>query len=662
MADEQNPPEQADDLLEPPVLAPVDEEKKEETPSIEPFVKEPEQIMDPEVFWSNIDSQTRAVVNTASGKPIKALYAPESSTGPITFSGAVSFAAFPDSGRPFNGHIKLLPGSDEKKPKVSLVLECGGIMEAVARAIKRYNEPGPEGRILMQKAREGVEPNLVTVFEHVFNAIKEKSPELQWSHLPKSYGGGGIPLVELIYNGIDDKDLDWTLRSAFDNKKSEIRAAAEAILPSEEKEDTSPAGYRLREATIRKFISSIPEEKFKPTPQRTMMVAVMTIEEAESIGGKEAADIIRNTPKVKNLAGWHEDSDGHSYWYRYDPETKVVMAESKRITDQMLIRRLQGIWDDHYNPGTSLFDNIAKAYDVSTESVKEWFKKFTEKLSPAKKEKVEEILKEKTDGVKKVGYPAQAWAGPILDQIGALVGDAEAAWASELAGNLAARFDYISYPRLEGGSSDLKKLATLPLTPEQIARVERFNVKAKQILAQLYASRPAYADEDAQLHQPEREDLTRLAEDVLLETVEAFPSSMSDNEFEKELKHALYSSVTKIHQHPYAHWPDTKSNPEDVLQSPTDPYDTVTEMPDFEESIQKKALLHEDDAVEVVTNHPDIPPQFYGLFGKIVDIQADFFMCPKHGPEPYIRYLVELQDGRTAWFRADQLNETGTTN
>lgn len=660
MADEQTP-EPKDELLELPTqIAP--EEKKEEVIPEAPFATEPEELIDPQVFWDNITSQTTATVHSSSGKPIKGLYAADQVNEVVPFTGSIAFNAFPDAGRSFDGDVKLLfaPADDKEAPKVSLILRAGGIMEAIAKAIKKYNKPGKEGRALMDKAIAGVPAHLPEIFEIVFKAIKEKSGDLEWTTRSKAAGGESTPLVELIYSGVDDQDLDPMLHTAFDGKKAEIKAAAEKILGSgkKEKKRKEPA-FVKQDALVRKFVETLPKDRFKPLEGR-MMSATLPLEEVESLGGKELADAIRSTPK-SGAFDWQENGDGKTFWYLYDPKSNTVTIENKSLTDKMVMERIQKIWGTQGGgPPQDMYEKIADAYKVTTDGVRDWFKKLIERLSPEKKEKVEEILDLK-EGIKKVAYPDSQWAGPSLDQVGALVGAAQAQWASELAGSLAAKFDYISFPKMEGGPNELKKLATLPLSPEQIARVERNRAPAMEIMKQMYGSRPAYESEDFALQAPQREELERLAEDTLLELAEATPSSMSDEEFLKELKHELMKLISKIHTQPHSHWPSSKANPEDALQGDNPSFDTVTEAPQ-EVEMYKTALMTEEDAVQVIPGHPDVPRQFQGQIGKVRDVKGDIWMCPEHGPEPFIRYLIEMGNGELHWFREDEIREAGSVN
>jgi hypothetical protein len=649
-------------------------EKDKEAPAApapaEEFKEETQPLMDPAEFWNNIDSEgmVKVTVHTADDKPIAALPSPDEVGGVVRYDGTIAFPRFPDAGKSFTGTVRLLPGSTKETPFVSLTLQAGPIMEALASVISKYaKEGGGEARDRAREMMKGAHERLPSIFTHVFNAIKEKSEGLHWSGLTKPYEP--IPVVELIYSGIPG-DLNTTLSTAFAAKKIEIRDIGAKILTSglkggkkEKLKLIMPDRLRIVDFVLK----IIPKDKFTWVEGSRAMLATMSLATVEELGGKEIVDIIKATEAI-GVMKFHEMADKY-IWYRYFPERNLVVFENKELTDKHLIGDIQKIWRN-YGGGTpqELFKAIAGDREVGVSSVVKWFTDIVNKLSPSVKDKAADALGlSGEEGIKKRAYPEIAWAGPSLDQVGALVGDAQAKWASELAGSLAARFDYISYPKLEGGPSDLKKLATLPLSEAQRARVEKYREPAVQLMKELYQSRPSY-DIDPETKEPvgyttpATEELSMLAEDVLLQLVESTPSTLSHEEFLKELKHALMKAVTRIQMRPHGGaLPSSQVSPEDILQGDNPPINTVVETP-VEMELTKTALLQEEDAIQVLPEAPGVPPQYFGKLGKVVDVKADLFMCPEHGPEPHIIYLIELEGGQHAWLREDQLRTVATTN
>lgn len=654
MPDEELP--EKEDILGPAIPL-AQEPPKEKEPAGPTFKEELPEVPDLQTFWSSIASQVSVKVTSQIDPP-------EQFGETTSFTGNISFQDFKQSGHPFSGDAVLIHGLYKDVPNASLVLPIGGILSAVATVVKEYTKRGEKISNVIRSAGEA----LPSIFEAVFKAIKDKSEKIHWSKKDPTWAGKGepIPIVQYVYDAGLDKDLGVNLVSTFEGMKSAINEEAEKILKGgkgrSEKKEKSPLlrnRYLLRDFVINK----IPKDAFKPLEEH--MYATLTMSEVEKLGGKEVVDILRATPAV-GAHEFHETGDVHDFWYRYYPDKDKVLFENKRLTDKKVLERVQKIWEN-YGGGTpqDLFKAISGDKEVGQATVVKWFSDQIRNLTPDIQGKVMSLFglgsEKSEEGIKKLAYPSQAWAGPSLDQVGTLVGDAQAKWASELAGSLAAKFDYISYPKLGGGPSDLKKLATLPLSPAQIARVERNRAPALKIMEELYGSRPAYDTEDFNLQMPLHEEMDRLAEDTLLELAESTPSSMPDEEFLKELRHELMKVISKVHAKPHTKWPSTKAGPEDALQGDNPSFNTVTEAPE-EVEMHKTALMHEQDAVQVVPNHPDIPAEFYGRLGKIHDVKGDIYVCPEHGPEPFIRYLIELEGGYMMWFREDELMSAGSSN
>ncbi len=645
MADEQAP-DKKEPLLEDDAPSateqPVEEpaapapEVKEELPDITPL----------ETFWSGIDAQT-------SAKVVAPIDPPEKLGEAASFNGNLVFKDFPSSGHSFSGDAKLIQGLYKDVPNGQLILPIGGILAALASVIKEYTKRGERIGNVIRLAGEA----MPTVFGHVFKAIKEQSDKIHWSKGDPKWKS--TPLVHYIVDEGLDKDLGVNLIATFEGMKSAINEEAVKILGGG-KGDTSRKKAKdpffADQETVRSFVvNDIPKEMFKQVPAG--MFASLRMDEIE--GMKNGAKVVASIKAAKEGQG----GDIEDFWFKYNPKTDVVIFENKRLSNQMYVDRLRKVYQKYESPNiTELYNSIADKYDVSVDAVSDWFKSLLQKLTPDMRKKVEPIVAPK-EGLKKLA--SQQWAGPSLEQVGGLVGDAQAKWASELAGNLAARFDYISFPKLEGGPSEIRKLATLPLSEEQIARVEKYRAKAASIMQELvkniYDSNASGEEERSGFVSPGKEEVERLAEDVLLELVDQVPSTTPDDEFMKELKSKLYSVLKMVQKHPHSEWPSTKTGPEDVLQDSNVSFDPVSEAPEMAE-LNKTALLKDDDAVQVVPGNPNVPREFHGKMGKIVDVKADIGICPQHGPEPFIRYLVEFDKGQMGWFRDDEIRTVATTN
>lgn len=652
MADEQPTPEEKAPLpSELPGLPEGTPKSEEKTPA---FETEPEKKMDAVTFWNGIDAQTSATVTAPIDAPANVLETSD-------FTGKLVFKEFPDSGHSFYGQAKRID-AEGTGPNVALVLPVSGIIAAIATVIKTYVSRGEKQGNIIRLAEE----SMPTIFGHVFKAIKEKAPGLNWTGgEAKRHGGKSIPLVSYIYDSGLDKDLGVNLEASFEGMKGQINEQAKKYLAGgggsgRVRKEKSPFVYnRLK---IHEFVmDKIPEDRFKGS--EFGMFAPMTMEEVEKLGGKEVADLIKATPTV-GPNKWAEGGDVKDFWYRYNPKENTVIFENRRLTDRKTLKEIQNIWG-RYGGGTpqDLFKAVAGDKEVSLGTVMYFFQRLVDKLTPSVKEKVENIFGFGKGKIEKQAYPNQPWAGPSLDQVGALVGDAQAKWASELAGVLAAKFDYISYPKLEGGPSDLKKLATLPLAPEQVARVDKYRELAAQLMNELTSKLFHNLSGD----KPPKEEVDRLAEDILLNLVEGTPSSMSDEDFKRELNDSIRMLGNALQKHPHGTMPSTKVSPEDAMQGEEQGYDVVREAPEPEgaetESSLKVRAFNADDAVQVKPGAPTVDPRLYGHIGKVRGATVDLFMCPKHGPEPITRYLVELPDLKTTlWFVDPELLPAGSVN
>jgi hypothetical protein len=287
---------------------------------------------------------------------------------------------------------------------------------------------------------------------------------------------------------------------------------------------------------------------------------------------------------------------------------------------------------------------------------------------------------EKATGIKKLAYPNQAWAGPSLEQVGALVGPDKAMLASEWASSLADKLNYTSYPptfpTLVGGPSDIKKLGALGLTDEQVERrnriIEKYREPATEMLHSLvtniYDSDVAGGGANAGPLNPDAEEIGQLAEDVLLEMFEELPTTVADEDFYKELKSRLFTTQKMIERHHNKKMPSNKSKFTDVMNTPTVPLDTgeIEDPINYLSATLHKKALQIDDAVQI---SPEFPRrEFAGRMGKVCDIKGDIYMCPEHGPEPLIHYLIDIGDGEThregtlTWVVDGEFMPAGSTN
>jgi len=651
-------PEAEEPLL--PEESPLEDVPAEKPPVAEGPTLQPEKetIIDATTFWSGIDAQTSVSV-------IAPIDAPINFGEVMPFDGRIVFREFPGTAKTFSGGAKLIKGDPADGSTVSLELQITGIMAAIAGAIKQYTARGEKLMPLIRLA----EQSLPTIFAHVFKAIKEKSEGLYWSSgAAKDHAGKAVPLVSYRYDSQLDTEIGVNLSASFEGMRSKINAEAEKYLAGSRKakvkQEVVPQ-VRTRELLRNFVLNQIPESKYKSYPQG--MFASLTMDEVRKLGGDEVATLIQNVPQTAQ--GHRSGGDADNFWFRYLPDSNTVTIENRRLTDKKILEDVQKIYKA-YGGSTpeALYKNIADKFGVKADAVTGWFYNFLSKLTPGRADKAKKILGlEKPPGLEKVAYPTQAWAGPSLEQVGALVGPDKAQLASEWASSLAGKFDYISFPTLVGGPSDIKKLATLPLTDKQRALVEKYRAPAAQMLQQLVdklSNNLAYEDlpgGEVTLN-PDTEEVSRLAEDAVLEIVDYLPSTTSEEDFLKELKSRIFTTMKMVERHRQNAFPSSRTSPQDVMQGNNVPFDTVMEQPELEPAIEKRASLKEDDSVEVVSNNPNVDERYHGKKGKILEIRPDLYMCPEHGPEPLMRVLVSFEPGQAAWFVTDEVNLAAERN
>ena len=251
-------------------------------------------------------------------------------------------------------------------------------------------------------------------------------------------------------------------------------------------------------------------------------------------------------------------------------------------------------------------------------------------------------LKARERGMRKVAY-GQAWAGPSLEQIGTLIGAADAAFASELAGALAAKFDYISFPPLEGSPLDLKKTARqTALSDEKRKWVEQRREKAialaKKSLPRLSEEAEMFLMEETPHEEEEyllpQEEITLIAEDALLELASTDGAEkMDEATFEKELVSLLLKKREDIEKNKAAALPSLKGREPRVEELAPEVY----------------KVAHIGRKVKVLR------PEHKDASGEIEDMLFNVEVGDK-GPEAVHLYLINL-GGTNIWCADGEIEE-----
>lgn len=290
-----------------------------------------------------------------------------------------------------------------------------------------------------------------------------------------------------------------------------------------------------------KIMKMTPPQPFKVGEELEVGGSFDTVPFGSFPGEKAKVVSVVDTPEK----GYNITLNGRESFYKYDEAHKIFSSKSK-LTDK----------------------DVAKA--------------------------VPEAEENETAGLSKKAY-GDTWAGPTLDQVGSLIGDYEAKWASELAANLAGKFDYIAFPSMEGGPETLKKIALrleemelLPLSEEQQAVATKHFPAAVKMVKAFLPSIDVYEhakreddDEPSQLvegvHTLSDDQAKTIASLALLITVDKgakgipLPTTASDKEFMEALRSNIALITHEIKQKGYSGLPDEEAGPEDIYTTDIPP-------------------------------------------------------------------------------------------
>lgn len=275
-------------------------------------------------------------------------------------------------------------------------------------------------------------------------------------------------------------------------------------------------------------------------------------------------------------------------------------------------------------------------------------------------------------------YPSVSWAGPALDQVGNLVGGDMAQWASELAGQLAAKFDYISYPSLVGGPADLKKEAydyskkvgveQLALSPEEAKILEKFLPLAKKIAANTLKNlyeRSSVAGEKEGLIYLTPDEIYEAAQDVLLEIVSSPDAFVSNDKMKLLLQEKMNALAASIQEEGRTALPSNKTGKEDLSKTVPMSLDEATseENPTplvevLEPALSSECAADADQLFEIgdkVKVSEDVAEHGEG---KIIERLESAHYCDRHHKSELIYvYHVEFPQGKTTWVTGEDLEK-----
>lgn len=242
----------------------------------------------------------------------------------------------------------------------------------------------------------------------------------------------------------------------------------------------------------------------------------------------------------------------------------------------------------------SVVDTPEKGYNISLNK-KESFYKHDEahKIFSSKSKLTDAVVAEAlTDEEVHQGFEKKAygdtWAGPSLDQVGALIGDYEAKWASEIAANLAGKFDYISFPKMDGGPETMRKIALrleeLELMPLSEPQQELASKLYPEALKLVRAALPSLEIDEMAHHEDEPDTSVAIKKDMpltqdqthsiamiaVLYTIDKgvggipLPTNAPEADFKAALRTNVALITHKIHQKGWTGLPDEEVGSMDV--------------------------------------------------------------------------------------------------
>jgi hypothetical protein len=647
----------------------IEEAPKVEAPKGPALEKEKQEpIMPLEEFWSGL--RTGLYVTVKAGP----LDTPARVGDRTVISGDVAFDAEGiKASYPWEAFaIRVL--DDQEPPSANacrLEINVKPVMKLVAAAVQKYKDHGMplRGPGYYNKIKEAIP----SIFEKIFQAVKQNSKQIEWKGSSSKHDKEAVTAT-ITLRGMDEVDeaTGFGLEALMD--KSAIVSAGTEILKSGAKGKPSkfvPPTLRNMDI-IRDFIKKIPENKFEW--KTTGMYSTLSLDEIKKLAGEDADKLVavmESMPDAGN--GTKAFGDLDDFWCEYTPAKGFATFENKRLSNKVYLQKLQKVYKD-FGGGSreQVAKNIAKALGVSEAATESWLAKLIKRLTPKTQSKVNDAL-----GIKVVAYPTQPWAGPSLEQVGALVGPDKAMLASEWASSLADKTNYISYPptfpTLVGGPGDIKKtaavrfkLATLTLSDEQRALVEEYSAPATAIMHSLLQQYPVYDEEEegeAGFIKPDEEEVNMLAEDVLINLVENSEGNEKPDkeDFLKELTKHLWMAMKRIQARPNNAWPSTNVDEEDALNLKERSVDPIAGQPEVlpSEIMHKRAhVCCEEDSIEVIPDHPHTDPSFYGKKGKVLIAQPDFNMSDENGPESIMCYLVSFEPGQERWFTDGEVRPT----
>ena len=526
-------------------------EVEEKIPSPPPVVApaRPVAPITPEVFFSSLTDEI-------SVKDISFPDAPEpGKTQPI--SGRVSSSHFANDLGSGSFEGKLVYVNPERADdavvtpgvtNVSLYLDPDGILRYIGAAADHFiTKYGYVGKSIQELVEEIPTAAFVGIFAKIFEALKAKSgTTIHWVHAHDEKGGHAyVVQMPSTYKAEGFGMCGRIIAAKFNQSRHEINEASNSILHGGGTRQKKSPTNTIPRAQMLQFVYKLPEERFKVLHERgvPLMVTTLKLEDLP----ENLREYVQKTPK--------DETSGFSY--QYNPSSNEVRLENKGLTDRRLITDLYRTYKGHPEPSKGLESQVAK---------------YVAHLSDKVRDKVMRILHLKPS-IEKVADYGDPWPGPSLEQIGHLVGTPQAQWASELAGKLAANFNYISYPIMVGEPKGgvLEKWALLPLSDEQRIRAEKYRPQAiemlKALVSDIYES-DAMGEGEATgfLMEPEQmaEEAGMMAEDALLDVTSELPSTVSEEDFLAALCERMHAKVRDLYQHQHTALPSEQSSPEDI--------------------------------------------------------------------------------------------------
>lgn len=563
-----------------PEPAPVEKKPEEKAPEAPPSIQpqKEELPVQPEDFWKSLHVQ--AVIDIGPLDP------PELIGKKETYTGRIAFRDLPAIAGTFEFDVDrvdpALVDGNPKVPNVSLTVHPQGILKTIGRAADYFLTKG-----FSAVGRGGIswfidDSSFVGIFTNLFEAVKAKSNNLYWIHPPhKAY----VVDFSDVKESADFGSCSSTIIKKFQDEDSLIKREGDKTLKShaDKKKHVVDNSGRVK---MTSFVFNMPKDRFEVTHVLgvPIMATTMKLEEFP----QDLQEYIKKNPK---------GSDNIVYSYTYDGKD-TVQLENRAMTDTHIIQNLYKIYKEQGvgDHPEDIYGDLAKQFGVPSQTIEDYLGRWVGHLTDKVKGTVQKILHmkpvqwmnmspeeiekrkaqqswEKSQGIKKVADYGDPWPGPSLEEIGHLVGVPQAQWASELAGKLASDFGYISYPKMVGGPQGgmLEKLSTLPLSPAQREKAEKFRPEAikmlKALVSNVYESDLAGEGEAAGfLLEPEQmaEEVGMMAEDALLDVAERLPSTVSDEDFRDALRDRMNEKAKMLFQHKNVALPSEQSSVEDI--------------------------------------------------------------------------------------------------